>query len=91
MAVFMDGTFSHLKYLFAKFAGLLCCCGGVIGLLNRNLGMDRHIIKIMRSKKDLSVYEAPQMKLVEIQVEAAILTVSGSNVENLLEGEESDW
>lgn len=53
--------------------------------------MDRHIIMIMRSKKELSVYEAPQMKLVEIQVETAILTVSGSNVENLLEGEESDW
>ncbi|MBO5075620.1 MAG: hypothetical protein J6C35_09990 [Bacteroidales bacterium] len=42
--------------------------------------------------KDFSVnYIAPHTEIIEIEVETAILSVSNVNVENPIEGEESDW
>ena len=40
--------------------------------------------------KDLS-YETPKFEAIQIEVESAILSASGGNVENPIEGEESDW
>ena len=45
----------------------------------------------MKNEKGLSVYEAPEMKEMEIILETAILVMSDSNFENPTEGEESDW
>ena len=39
--------------------------------------------------KDLS-YETPKFEVIKIDVESAMLSASG-NVENPIEGEESDW
>ena len=36
-------------------------------------------------------YITPTLKIIEIEVETAILVASGGNVENPVEGEESDW
>lgn len=42
--------------------------------------------------KDFSVnYIAPHAEIVVMEVEAAILSASNGNVENPIEGEESDW
>lgn len=45
----------------------------------------------MKNEKGLSVYEAPEMKEMEIILETAILIMSDGNFENPTEGEESDW
>lgn len=45
----------------------------------------------MKNEKDPTIYEAPEMKVVEIILETAILVMSDSNFENPTEGEESDW
>ena len=36
-------------------------------------------------------YETPKVKVINIEVESAVLSASGGNVENPVEGEESDW
>ena len=42
--------------------------------------------------KELSVnYITPHMEIIEMEVENAILSASDANVENPVEGEESDW
>ena len=33
----------------------------------------------------------PILEMIEVEVETAILVASGGNVENPVEGEESDW
>jgi hypothetical protein len=40
--------------------------------------------------KDLS-YETPKFEVLKIEVESAILSASRGNVENPIEGEESEW
>ena len=40
--------------------------------------------------KDLS-YETPKFVVIKIEVESAILSASSGNIENPIEGEESDW
>ena len=45
--------------------------------------------KIMKNEKDSYIYETPQMRVIEFMLDSAILTMS--NVENPIEGEESDW
>ena len=42
--------------------------------------------------KEFSVnYITPHMEIIEMEVENAILSASDANVENPVEGEESDW
>ena len=36
-------------------------------------------------------YETPKCRVIKIEVESAILIASSGNVENPIEGEESDW
>jgi hypothetical protein len=36
-------------------------------------------------------YETPKFEVIKIEVESAILSASSGNVENPVEGEESDW
>lgn len=36
-------------------------------------------------------YETPQFEVIRIEVESSILTASNGNVEDPIEGEESDW
>ena len=36
-------------------------------------------------------YETPQCRVMKIEIESAILIASSGNVENPIEGEESDW
>ena len=40
--------------------------------------------------KDFS-YETPKFEVIKIEVESAILSASSGNVENPIEGEESEW
>ena len=42
--------------------------------------------------KDFSVdYITPHTEIIEMEVETAMLSASNSNMENPIEGEESDW
>ena len=43
----------------------------------------------MKNEKKSDIYETPQMRVIEFMLDSAILTMS--NVENPIEGEESDW
>ena len=36
-------------------------------------------------------YETPKVDVINIEVESAVLSASSGNVENPVEGEESDW
>ena len=45
----------------------------------------------MRLKDFLGNYIAPHAEIVVMEVETAILSASNGNVENPVEGEESDW
>lgn len=36
-------------------------------------------------------YQTPKVDVINIEVESAVLSASSGNVENPVEGEESDW
>lgn len=60
-----------------------------ISALSRNCEC---INKLLMKLKDCSVnYTTPHTEIIEMEVETAILSSSNSNVENPVEGEESDW
>ena len=40
--------------------------------------------------KDRS-YETPKSAVIKIEIESALLSASSGNIENPIEGEESDW
>lgn len=45
----------------------------------------------MKLKDFLVNYITPHAEIIEMEVETAILSASNGNVENPVEGEESDW
>ena len=50
------------------------------------------VIEKIKSAEMKSIsYITPILELIELEVETAILVASGGNVENPVEGEESDW